>query len=97
MTLYRYAPDKGGKITCTGACAANWPPLVLPAGQTTVSATSNVTGSFTTQASPDGKGTQVLYNNWPLYFFVKDKQPGDTTGEGVGGKWSTATPGQAAG
>jgi predicted lipoprotein with Yx(FWY)xxD motif len=97
MTLYRYAPDKGGKITCTGACAANWPPLVLPAGQTKVSATSDITGMFTTQASPDGKATQVLYNNWPLYFWVADKQPGDTTGEGVGGKWFTATPAQAAG
>jgi predicted lipoprotein with Yx(FWY)xxD motif len=97
MTLYRYAPDKGGKITCLAACAANWPPLFLPSGQTTVSATSDLKGTFTTLPSPEGKGTQVLYNGWPLYYWVKDKQPGDTTGEGVGGKWFTATPDQAAG
>ena len=35
---------------------------------------------------PDG-GTQVTYNSWPVYFFNGDKVPGDTTGQGVGGKW----------
>jgi predicted lipoprotein with Yx(FWY)xxD motif len=32
-----------------------------------------------------------------MYYWIKDKQPGDTTGEGVGGKWHVATPGLAAG
>jgi predicted lipoprotein with Yx(FWY)xxD motif len=92
MTLYGYLPDKGGVITCKGGCAANWPPLFLPSGQTTVSATTDITGKFTTAPHPDGKGTQVIYNDWPLYFWVKDTKPGDTTGQGVGGKWFVATP-----
>jgi predicted lipoprotein with Yx(FWY)xxD motif len=45
----------------------------------------------------EANGQQVLYNTWPLYYFIKDKQPGDTTGQGAAGKWSVATPGLAAG
>ncbi len=34
----------------------------------------------------------MTYNSWPLYTWVKDKVPGDTTGQGVGGKWFVVTP-----
>jgi predicted lipoprotein with Yx(FWY)xxD motif len=97
MTLYYYLPDKGGKITCTGPCLANWPALLAPSGQTTVSGTSDITGKFTLLTNAEANGQQVLYNNWPMYYWIKDKQPGDTTGEGIGGKWHVATPGLAAG
>ena len=30
---------------------------------------------------------QVTYNGWPLYYYDKDKAPGDATGQGVGGVW----------
>ena len=30
---------------------------------------------------------QVTYNGWPLYYYVKDKAPGDVTGQDVGGVW----------
>jgi predicted lipoprotein with Yx(FWY)xxD motif len=39
-----------------------------------------------TTTRADGS-TQVTYNGWPLYYFDKDKQPGDTTGQGVGTVW----------
>jgi predicted lipoprotein with Yx(FWY)xxD motif len=97
MTLYYYLPDKGGKITCTGQCLVNWPPLILPSSKTTVPAASEITGKFTLLVNTEASGSQVLYNNWPLYFWIKDKQPGDTTGQGVGGKWYVATPGLVAG
>lgn len=95
MTLYYFTPDKGGKITCTGSCLAAWPPLTVTGSD--VPHTKDVTGKFTTLANPDGKGTQVLYNTWPLYYWVKDQKPGDTTGQNVGGKWFVATPDLAAG
>jgi predicted lipoprotein with Yx(FWY)xxD motif len=88
MTLYYFTPDKGGKVTCTGGCLAVWPPLISDAP----TAGSGVTGSLTTVANPDGKGTQVVYNGWPLYYYVKDTKPGDTTGENVGGKWFVVPP-----
>jgi predicted lipoprotein with Yx(FWY)xxD motif len=31
LTLYHYVPETRGKIACTGACATDWPPYVLPA------------------------------------------------------------------
>lgn len=93
MTLYYSTPDKGGKITCAGPCLGAWPPLVLAAGQTTVTAAKDIPGAWSTAPNPDGKGIQVIYNNWPLYFWAKDMKPGDTTGQNVGGKWFVATPG----
>jgi predicted lipoprotein with Yx(FWY)xxD motif len=92
MTLYYFTPDKGGKVTCKGACLAAWPALLLPAGTTQPSAGAGVTGTLATVANDEAKGTQVLYNNWPLYYYIKDKKPGDTTGQNVGGKWFVVPP-----
>jgi predicted lipoprotein with Yx(FWY)xxD motif len=98
MTLYRWTTDSGanmGKINCVGGCAAIWPPFALPAATTTAVPGPGVTGALTTLANPEGKGTQVLYKGWPLYYYVKDLAPGDTTGQGVGGKWFVVPPDQA--
>ena len=97
MTLYMFTPDKGGKITCTGPCLAAWPPLLLPADMTKPVPGPGLTGTCTTLPNPDGKGTQILYNNWPLYYYAKDKAPGDVTGQNVGGKWFVVTPDVQAG
>jgi predicted lipoprotein with Yx(FWY)xxD motif len=90
MTLYHYTPDKGGKVTCTGGCAAAWPPLLLPAGTTKATGTG-LTGTLGTVPGATG-GMQVTYNGWPPYGWIKDKAPGDTTGQGEGGNWFVVTP-----
>ena len=90
MTLYYYAPDKGGKVTCTAGCATAWPPLMLPSGVTKATG-EGVSSGLGTVSSPSG-GLQVTYHGWPLYGWVKDKAPGDTTGQGVGGNWFVVTP-----
>ena len=98
LTLYRWTTDTGankGKINCLAGCAAVWPPFVLPSGAANPAPGSGVVGTLTTLINPEGKGTQVLYNGWPLYFYAKDQAPGDTTGQGVGGKWFVVTPDQA--
>ena len=91
VTLYYFTPDKGGTVTCTAACAQNWPPLKLSSGQTSATGDKGVTGKLATVANPEG-GTQVTYNGWPLYYYVKDKDAEDTYGQGVGGKWFVVTP-----
>jgi predicted lipoprotein with Yx(FWY)xxD motif len=84
MTLYVYDPDTVGKSACNGPCAVAWPPLLAPAGATPV-------GKYTLVTRDDG-GMQWAYDGKPLYGWNKDKAPGDTTGDGVGGKWHTAKP-----
>ncbi len=33
---------------------------------------------------------QWAYDGKPLYTWIKDKEPGQTTGDGLGGKWHVA-------
>ena len=44
-----------------------------------------------TTARTDGT-TQVTYNGWPLYYWIKDQKPGDATGQDVGGVWYVLSP-----
>ena len=96
MTLYLWKKDAGtGKVDCLAGCAAIWPPFVLPATSTKAVPGTGVTGALTTLPNPEGKGQQVTYNGWPLYYFVKDTAAGDTKGQGVGGTWFVVPPDQA--
>src|SRR3954469_14275239 len=86
-TLYLFKKDTGTKSTCSGACAAAWPPLQA-SGKPTVGSGASASMVGTTKRS-DGK-TQVTYNGHPLYTFVMDKKAGDTNGQGVtafGASW----------
>ena len=86
-TLYLFQKDSGTTSTCFGACAAAWPPLRVTGLPTGVRGAD--TTLLGTTARSDG-GTQVTYNGHPLYLFIKDHKPGDTTGEGknaFGGNW----------
>jgi predicted lipoprotein with Yx(FWY)xxD motif len=90
-TLYLFTHDASGTSTCTGACAAAWPPLLTTGAPT---AAAGATGALLgTTARTDGT-TQVTYNGHPLYRFVKDTSPGQTNGQGVvafGGSWFAVT------
>lgn len=90
LTLYYRTQDTATSVTCTGTCAANWPP-VLATGVPTHSA--SVTGTLTVFAGP--LGSQVLYNGHPLYTWVKDTAAGMASGQGIGG-FLVATPALAA-
>ncbi len=84
MTLYLFTKDTPNTSTCYGKCAAAWPPL-LTAG-TPVAGNGVDASKFGTTMRTDGT-TQVTYNGWPLYYFAKDKAPGDVTGQNVGSVW----------
>src|SRR5262245_22714026 len=81
-TLYLWAHDKGHRSTCYGQCAVYWPPVLTTGKPVAVSgARQSLLG--TTRRS-DGR-MQVTYHGHPLYRFVMDKRPGQTTGEGLTG------------
>ncbi len=46
---------------------------------------------FGTIKRADGK-KQTTFKGMPLYYFIKDKKPGDTMGQGVKDAWSVAKP-----
>jgi predicted lipoprotein with Yx(FWY)xxD motif len=80
ITLYDFAKDKGTASTCYGACAALWPPLTTNGKPVAVrGARASLLG---TTKRKDGK-LEVTYNGHPLYYFVTDRKPGQTTGQGV--------------
>jgi predicted lipoprotein with Yx(FWY)xxD motif len=91
-TLYLFKADVGTKSECTGACAAAWPPL-LATGKPTAGA--GLTASKLGTSTRSGGKQQVTYNGHPLYLFVQDTKPGQTTGQGVtafGAPWFALTP-----
>lgn len=83
MTLYTFDKDAAGKSNCYGNCADSWPPYAVAAG-----------------AKSPGKGLSIIKrrdgtHQWakdgaPLYLWVGDSNPGDATGDGVGGVWHIA-------
>lgn len=92
ITLYDFPPDGRGRSTCYGACAALWPPL-LTTGKPIGGAGVRPSLLGTTRRK-DGK-LEVTYNRHPLYYFVSDRRPGQTTGQGLnqfGGPWWVLSP-----
>jgi predicted lipoprotein with Yx(FWY)xxD motif len=92
ITLYDFVKDKGQRSTCYGACAALWPPLITKGKPI---AGPGVRASLLgTTTRKDGK-LEVTYNGHPLYYFVTDRKPGQTTGQGVnqfGAPWWVLSP-----
>jgi predicted lipoprotein with Yx(FWY)xxD motif len=84
LTLYWFAPDSSSASSCTGSCAAYWPPVF---GKATAGA--GVTGTLGTITRPDGT-TQATYDGHPLYTYVGDSGPGQASGNNLdlnGGLW----------
>jgi predicted lipoprotein with Yx(FWY)xxD motif len=92
ITLYDFVKDKGTTSACYGACAALWPPLITK-GKPIAGAGVRASLLGTTKRK-DGK-LEVTYKGHPLYYFVTDTKPGQTTGQGVnqfGGPWWVLSP-----
>jgi len=92
ITLYDFVADKHGRSSCYGACATYWPPLLTkgkPHAGTGVRASL-----LGTTKRKDGK-LELVYNHHPLYYFVGDRKPGQTTGQGLnqfGAPWWALSP-----
>jgi predicted lipoprotein with Yx(FWY)xxD motif len=91
-TAYLFEKDTGPMSTCSGACAAEWPP-VTTSGKPT--AGDGLTASMLGTTKRSDGSTQVTYNGHPLYLFSGDNQPGDTAGQNVdafGAEWYVLSP-----
>jgi predicted lipoprotein with Yx(FWY)xxD motif len=82
MTLYTFDKDGPGVSNCYDKCAVNWPPAMADAA-------AAADGDFTIVDRTDGT-KMWAYKGKPLYLWIKDTKPGDTTGDMVGEVWHTA-------
>ena len=85
LTLYRFAPDSPTASTCTGSCAAYWPPVIG-----TPTAGPGVTTSKLGTIKRPGGSTQATYDGHPLYTYIGDDAPGQARGNKIdlnGGYW----------
>jgi predicted lipoprotein with Yx(FWY)xxD motif len=91
-TVYLFVADSGMTSTCYASCAQIWPPVVTTGAPLAgTGATASLLG---TTARTDGS-KEVTYAGHPLYYFVSDKKPGDTTGQavdGFGALWYVLSP-----
>jgi len=81
FTLYMYAPDDQGSSRCSGFCAQQWPPLVLPQGVAQPKAGPGVKAALLGTVRRANGQLQVTYNRWPLYLWWGDTAPGQATGQ----------------
>ena len=89
MALYIFTNDERDKSNCDADCLAKWPPLLT---QGNPSVGSGVDSSQVGVAVLADGSKIVTYDHRPLYYWVKDTQPGDVTGQGVGGVWYVISP-----
>ncbi len=88
MTLYYFKNDSPGKSTCTGGCIERWPIFYSEKIEVTGGLDPNDFGTITRD---DGK-KQTTFRGYPLYYFVRDRKPGDAYGQGVADVWFVVDP-----
>jgi len=87
FALYAFTKDPKGRSTCSGSCAAAWPPFVVTKRATAGTGVDNKLLGVTRRA--DGK-LQVTYAGKPLYYYVGDRRPREVLCQNVpefGGIW----------
>jgi alcohol dehydrogenase (cytochrome c) len=92
--LYLFTDDtEVGASSCYDACAEAWPPYT--AGDVPKEYLVAGEGADTTLIDlierEDG-GTQITYDDQPLYYYAEDEGPGDVNGQGAGDVWYLVSP-----
>lgn len=78
-------------VSCTGECLEAWPAFTA---EGEVEAVEGIDAELVYLASFDDR-QHVVFNGWPLFYFVQDEEPGETNGhgiEGFGGVWYLIGP-----
>ena len=76
----------------SGQCAHNWPPVIV-SGTPKAQPPAQASLVGTTTRSDGTK--QLTYKGHPVYYFIKDKDDGDSYGQGAhafGADWYVLTP-----
>ena len=87
FALYAFTKDPRGRSTCSGACAAAWPPFVVASR---AKAGAGVASSLLGIARRADGTRQVTFRGRPLYYYVGDRKPGQILCQNVvefGGTW----------
>jgi predicted lipoprotein with Yx(FWY)xxD motif len=89
---------KASATPCAAKCLKAWPEVLLPKGAKSATAGSGVSASKLGTIKRTG-GLQVTYAGQPLYFFIKDKAPGQVNGivKDTWGKWTIVVTQKASG
>jgi predicted lipoprotein with Yx(FWY)xxD motif len=91
-TLYLFEKDTGPKSTCSGACAADWPPFTVKSKPAVAGGAMSADIALIKRG---GGQEQVTYKGHPLYYYTGDKSAGDMNGQGVeafGAEWYVLSP-----
>ena len=72
QALYYWNRERDGKVRCTGACAAAWPPLTVRKSAFVPRSIAGVKGTFGVVRRPDGK-LQLTHNRRPLYTYAHER------------------------
>jgi predicted lipoprotein with Yx(FWY)xxD motif len=92
-TLYLFQGDKPNVSRLSAAGQAVWPPFTAPMRPTARGGASAADIRSITASE------QVTYNGHPLYYYVGDRRPGQTSGQGLnqfGARWYVLSPSGAA-
>lgn len=92
-TLYFFANDGNGANNCTGGCTTAWPNFNVTGLTQSQLSDGLLLADFASITTPTG--SQVTYKGWPLYYYAPGgvrENPGQITGDGVGGVWFIAKP-----
>lgn len=91
-TLYLFEKDRNSVSMCDTACAKFWPRLTSHGSPRAGKGVRQSLVGLTRVGNGVG---QVTYAGHPLYTFVGDKRPGQTSGEGLdnfGAEWYAVGP-----
>jgi predicted lipoprotein with Yx(FWY)xxD motif len=90
-TIYRFDKESNdpSTIACTGDCTKTWQPVLAPNGIDVQTGIEE--DNVGTIDRPEG-GKQLTLNGWPLYYYFKDLQLGQTAGQRIGGTWFAIAP-----
>ena len=87
--LYWFKKDSAGKSACSGPCLEKWPVYYRESVKAPTGIEEKEFGTITRE---DGK-KQTTFRGYPIYYWINDKQTGDTNGQGVNNVWFVINPG----